>query len=64
MIYSTNIQENKGSFRTTVPSAISRFLGLNTDKKAKWILEVDEEGNPIITVEFEDKNAKKDNTAE
>ena len=55
MIYSTKIQENKGMFRTTIPSAIGNFLGLSKDKKARWILEVDEKGKIIVTVEFEEK---------
>ena len=53
MEYTTNIIENKGSLRTTIPSAIGNFLELKKGKKAKWTLEIDSNGNPTVTVEFE-----------
>lgn len=53
MVYSTKIQENKGMLRTTIPSAIGNFLGLSKNKKARWVLEVDDKGNTVVTVEFE-----------
>ena len=53
MEYTTKIIENKGSLRTTIPSAIGNFLGLKKGKKTKWVLEVDPKGNPTVTVEFE-----------
>lgn len=57
MIYSTKIIENKGSLRTTIPSAIGKFLGVEKGKKAKWTLEVDEKGVPTVTVSFENEKS-------
>ena len=56
MIYETTLLENRGSLRTTVPSALVNFLDLNRNKKARWILEVDDTGTPRVIVEFKDKS--------
>jgi hypothetical protein len=52
MIFETTIMENRGSYRTTLPSMISKFLGAEKGKKGKWTLEIDEKGHSKVTFEI------------